>query len=127
MASNRVNDFMIAISFRGPWPGARSDTPCACRSTSTTTAHINLRRTRAPTPRIPVANSIRLLGSGTLVVVLVLLVVPNTVNDSDSMLPPAFSDGKDGHPGEVHPTPLFSSQYTGSPLGTLAFCRFNQY
>src|SRR5215472_1413625 len=47
------------------------------------------------------------------------LLVPRMVKASDGIEPTSFSSACDG--------PLFSSQYTGSPLGTLAFCRFTQY
>ncbi len=63
-----------------------------------------------------------LLGSGTEVVVdvlvVVLLLVPRTVNASDGIDPTVFSDAIDG--------PEFSSQKTGSPLNVVAFCRFSQ-
>lgn len=58
-----------------------------------------------------------LLGSGTDVVVVtsnvVVELLPKIVNDSDGMVPTELSDAADG--------PEFSSQKTGSPLGTLAF------
>jgi hypothetical protein len=50
---------------------------------------------------------------------------PRTVNDSEGIVPELF-DASDGQPGEVQPMPEFSSQYTGSPLGTLPFSRFSQ-
>ena len=37
-----------------------------------------------------------------------------------------FSWACEGQPGDMQPTPLFSSQYTGSPLGTSAFCKVTQ-
>jgi hypothetical protein len=72
---------------------------------------------------MPEPSNRMLLGSGTdvvvlVVVVVVLLLVPRTVNDSDGIEPTEFSEAIDG--------PEFSSQKTGSPLGTLAFCRFTQ-
>lgn len=73
---------------------------------------------------MPDANSMMLPGSGTvpvvvvLVLVVVLLLVPRTVKASEGIVPTEFSEADDG--------PEFSSQKTGSPLGTLAFCRFSQ-
>lgn len=61
------------------------------------------------------------LGSGVvpvLLVVLLLLLLPRMVNDSEGIVPTSFVDAIDG--------PEFSSQKTGSPLGTLAFCKFTQ-
>jgi hypothetical protein len=53
-------------------------------------------------------------GSGTvpvvLVLVLVLLLVPRTVNDSEGIDPTEFCEALDGQPGELQPTPEFSSQ-----------------
>lgn len=63
-----------------------------------------------------------LLGSGTEVVVVLvvveLLLLPRTVNDSDGIEPTEFSEAIDG--------PEFSSQKAGSPLLVTAFCRFSQ-
>ena len=75
---------------------------------------------------MPEPKSMMLLGSGTEVVVLVVVVLvshpprlqPSTVNDSEGIEPIELFDAIDG--------PEFSSQKTGSPLGTLAFCRFSQ-
>src|SRR5664279_1870763 len=48
-----------------------------------------------------------------------VVLVPRIVNDSDGMVPMLFSEASAG--------PEFSSQYTGSPVLTLAFCRLSQY
>ncbi len=45
--------------------------------------------------------------------VVVMLVPPSTVNASEGIVPTQLSEADDG--------PEFSSQYTGSPLGKLAF------
>lgn len=63
------------------------------------------------------------VGSGVVPVLLVvllllLLLLPRMVNDSEGIVPTSFVDAIDG--------PEFSSQKTGSPLGTLAFCKFTQ-
>src|SRR5271169_6841212 len=64
----------------------------------------------------------KLLGSGVVCVPPVLM-----VNDSEGTVPTRLSKACEGQPGELQPTPLFSSQYTGSPLGTDAFSRLSQY
>jgi hypothetical protein len=66
-----------------------------------------------------------LLGSGTVVVVLVVVLqpqvvreVPRSVNASEGIVPTEFCEAMDG--------PEFSSQYIGSPVFTTAFCKFSQ-
>ena len=56
-------------------------------------------------PRTPEPNSMMLLGSGVVPVVLVLVLLcslPRTVNDSEGIVPTVFSEAEDG--------PEFSSQ-----------------
>ena len=61
-----------------------------------------------------------LLGSG------VVPPPPLMVNASEGIVPTALSEALDGQPCRLQPLPLFSSQKTGSPLGTAAFCRLSQ-
>ena len=64
-----------------------------------------LRRRNTPgRPSMPEPISMMLLGSG------VALGPPYTVNDSDGIVPMAPLSAWDGQPGEVQPTPEFSSQ-----------------
>ena len=72
-------------------------------------------------------NNTILPGSG----VVPVLPVPLMSKDSAGIEPMLPLEAMDGQPPPcpslpVQPTPSFSSQYTGSPLGMLAFCRFNQ-
>src|SRR5271165_1477363 len=85
--------------------------------------YINLRRSIPARPSIPEPNSTMLVASG---------VVPPLVmvNDSENSVPRALSDAIDGQLAPLpslppHPTPRFSSQNTGLPLGTIAFCRLS--
>ena len=58
----------------------------------------SLRRSKPPSPKTPEANSSRLPGSGTLVLVLELL-VPSMLNASEG-IDSKFSPASDGHPVE---------------------------
>src|SRR5271157_2266384 len=80
-----------------------------------TSYRLILRRSTPARPRMPEPNSMMLLGSGVVPVVLPLLMV----KASEGIVPTALSEAFD--------LPLFSSQNTGSPLGTTAFCRLSQY
>ena len=66
----------------------------------------SLRRSTPARPRMPEPNSIKLLGSGTVpvvvVLVVVLLLVPRTVKDSEGIVPTLLCEAEDG--------PEFSSQ-----------------
>src|SRR5271165_6311496 len=87
----------------------------------------SLRRSTPVTPRIPEPNSTKLLGSG-----VVPPLVPLMSKDSGGQSTPAeiqpVQSASDGQPPPMPLSPLqslpsFSSQYTGSPLGTIAFWR----
>ncbi len=73
---------------------------------------------------MPEPSSMMLLGSGVVPVPeVVLLGVPLSVNASEGIDPRVFSWAEEGHPGDVHPTPEFSSQYSGFPSRVAAFSK----
>src|SRR5271166_4947410 len=76
--------------------------------------YISLRRSMPASPSIPEPNNTMLLGSG-------VVPLPVMVNDSEGTVPISTSEASDGQPFDLQPTPLFSSQYTISPLVTTPF------